>query len=1198
MNKTKFFSSLLAVALFATAGVVTSCKDYDDDIKNLQNQIDAKSTKADLEALKTSLEGQLATAKSQLETALAAKANASDLANKADKSDLDNKADKSDLDSKADKTDLDAKILEVKGLITNLETRIKAIEDGLDAYAKKDWTNTQLEILKAALTGDIANLERAYKAADDALESKLSAADATEKAAREAADENLQLQITTLKNFVELMAGVEGVSDLVADVKALQERLANYDVTKQDVASLKEWMTKAREDVDKLGVNLGNLEVLVNKILNSISLVPDLYVGGIEAIEFKSLVYKEVVKGTSGNTYVTGAKDIIVSNGETTATYRLNPATVPFNTLDSANINYVAAIAQTRSVSSECPVAFNGVKSFKDGLMTVKLKKNPDYKYYGESLNTPNSNLCKDVTGNRIWIVALNVPRKADEATGQEAANIYSENSRLVETAIRPRIAHINTFEDATLNTTLKDQQDKDYRIHHFTDSTTMWQTNVDEGRMVYDSISYDKPFDVRALVTGCYNNERPDAATRPYTDFVLANENEITKDQLAAYGLAFRFAIPTTEYKQDADHSTDQQQFASIDAQTGILTSKLPDGTINNRACVGKEPIIRIALVDTVNNKLVDERYMKIKWVEETLEPVALKPYNDVTTLDPCKLNVSKGVTWKWFINEVYAKIGDIGLSQTSFAQMYPTYKYSAVTWDAADADDEAVRLLSGKDTPDQPVVATTTNEEGDALIAGWDLTPAQIARIYPAQQKTFKCTITFKSLLPTQYPDLTMEYTWTIKLPALPELNGYFNDYWFTKYTDVDIYPVQYNTAMYNDIKNGTVVPQGGKLETYNKANNLNGSGMDYCVFYHNMMADFTFEKVNNVPTFVVKGIYNPYNNVPVGYNTIGANCATWDMQFTKAAKDVNETVTYTQYNNYAPNYTQTKSPLTEKGTAWESFGAYRFDSLATPHIQALQLVWNKGTAGGHTSWDNDINYNTAYLYADHNNVANQNLLNPLSDENEPDGIVPKRTHNKPVHMGIWATLNDWNVIPIKDYNFYLVEPLRINANLQGAFEEGWISGTAVGTATAFAMTDFRGYTVAQVDGTTERTKYATALWDYYEVKAAVLDVTTARFGMKQDGTNVVVDNNLTYDTSMTAAQLKAATNNTVDISLTLETGSDGEQYIVFKNNGGTNVEEDFNVFIPATVEYGFGKVTKYCKATVYRAGHAPAGSVHALP
>ena len=77
MNKTKFFSSLLAVALFATAGVLTSCKDYDDDIKNLQTQIDGKTAKADLESLKSELTSQLTTAEASLKTAIAAKADAS-----------------------------------------------------------------------------------------------------------------------------------------------------------------------------------------------------------------------------------------------------------------------------------------------------------------------------------------------------------------------------------------------------------------------------------------------------------------------------------------------------------------------------------------------------------------------------------------------------------------------------------------------------------------------------------------------------------------------------------------------------------------------------------------------------------------------------------------------------------------------------------------------------------------------------------------------------------------------------------------------------------------------------------------------------------------------------------------------------------------------------------------------------------------
>ena len=57
--------------------------------------------------------------------------------------------------------------------------------------------------------------------------------------------------------------------------------------------------------------------------------------------------------------------------------------------------------------------------------------------------------LKKTITGslnlgqNQTYIVALKVPRKADADNGIEAADIVSENSRLVENTITPRIAHL-----------------------------------------------------------------------------------------------------------------------------------------------------------------------------------------------------------------------------------------------------------------------------------------------------------------------------------------------------------------------------------------------------------------------------------------------------------------------------------------------------------------------------------------------------------------------------------------------------------------------------------------------------------------------------------------------------------------------------------------------------------------------------------
>ena len=84
MNKTKFFSSLLVAVLFATTSVFVSCKDYDDDIKNLQSQIDKAALKADLDALSTKLAGVESTAnaaKTTAENALAkANANATEIA--------------------------------------------------------------------------------------------------------------------------------------------------------------------------------------------------------------------------------------------------------------------------------------------------------------------------------------------------------------------------------------------------------------------------------------------------------------------------------------------------------------------------------------------------------------------------------------------------------------------------------------------------------------------------------------------------------------------------------------------------------------------------------------------------------------------------------------------------------------------------------------------------------------------------------------------------------------------------------------------------------------------------------------------------------------------------------------------------------------------------------------------------------------
>ena len=60
--KRKFFSSLLMGALVtATLSTVTSCKDYDDDINGLQNQIDKLTTADQLQQKVDELKGLIKT---------------------------------------------------------------------------------------------------------------------------------------------------------------------------------------------------------------------------------------------------------------------------------------------------------------------------------------------------------------------------------------------------------------------------------------------------------------------------------------------------------------------------------------------------------------------------------------------------------------------------------------------------------------------------------------------------------------------------------------------------------------------------------------------------------------------------------------------------------------------------------------------------------------------------------------------------------------------------------------------------------------------------------------------------------------------------------------------------------------------------------------------------------------------------------
>jgi septal ring factor EnvC (AmiA/AmiB activator) len=1228
-------------------------KKFNEKIAGVEKTVD-ENKKAAEDALKAAVE--------EINTALGTKANVKDL----EKAVSDFNAAK-----KAIEDDIITKYTAVTGDIEKANKLINDINDALKAEIakkadlsdfnkfKQDFAELNLNERVAAcealiiqvkaindFLGDLKNGTLASKLADlkkdmsdDAAKKVQAEAEDRAKAIEEVNTEIAKVKENLTNEIAELNKKLYGEGEVTGDIDKLQA----------DTKKLTEDFSKIDEKVqNKINENLSNLVLFVSKSLKSISLVPQLFIGGIEAIEFTSLQYTPMLGGTSGlgrgthNQYVAKANPVRVDDGTAEAYYRLNPSIVDRASLDEDNIEFLAATAETRAATVKSPVEFNGISEWnyqgKKGLIKVNLKKADwfvnDAKLKGD-LNTPPS--------GDIYIVALKVPRKETTVAGQkvDAADIVSENSRLVEKIRTPRIAKL-PWKGRDNEVEMLDWKDgngahaaKGYNTHHFTDSVTMYQQDVDAKELVYAEVAYNKTFDVAAIVTACDIETPLDAATCAGIDDNTAagyvakhtkNDHQITVDQLKKYGLEFRFAIPTKEYKMDVDHSTDQQKFAKVDPITGIVTATVPqlDGTsiVDNRACVGKEPIIRIELIDTKNGNIVDQRYMKIKWIEEVKKPVHIGDYETSSVLKPCDLNGEVGVKWLWFIDKAYANgVKEInGMSQKTFAAVYmdpahlPTV--GAVTYTGTH-----LSLLSAAQTPGKPVVKQTTNEQGDALIATWSMMPAEIANIYPSESKTFTAKITFHSILPTEYPDLSMNFKWTITLPTLPQINGYYDNYWFDKYAEHYVLPVQYNTAQYNLIKNGKIVP--GKtygidapavgMQLYNKANNTVEAGTDYCVFYNSITNPFSYELKKDVPQFIVK-------------NLLG-ECSTWDMQFTWTGPDAIKgngvwdastnkwskvgaaDPTYQQFAGYRPA-SNTNSPALSK-INWKTAGAYKLETNAGK--QALQLEWwgqkqdfhatgeYDQSDDAHVAWDN-VNsawggkkYNYAVLYADHHNPANQALLNKITPKEI--GVAPEYSHTKGIQMGIWGTLNDWNIIPVKNYKFYLVEPLAINANLKGAFEEGYASGTCVRCDDAFEMTDFRGYEVkntAPAANAGEFVKYRQALWKYYEVEDPEWNLADVKYGLKVNGNEIKSD-----DTNkMTAAQISILTNGNIRLSVEKKTWN-GVDYLVFKNNGGSNVEEEVWIYIPVKAKYGFGEVTKEAKVRLYPRGKVASGvTINAYP
>ena len=294
MNKTKFFSSLLVVALIATTSVFTSCKDYDDDIKNLQTQIDKAALKSELDALQTQLNGVKTTAEkgvADAANALSAAGVAKDAADKAqaaadkaaeaaakaitDAANAQNTADVAKAAAEAAQLTADAaKALgeaaatkeELEAAKKELAADAKKTADALDALAKAAATKAELNEAVTTLTA----LAEAAKALAEAAATKTELNEAVQNLTALIDKAATKVELTAAKTELETFAQTaanQAKEAAIKESKAYAEELAGQ-IEEKIANTLKDYATN--EALATLTKNLNNsLDELKKEIMGA-----------------------------------------------------------------------------------------------------------------------------------------------------------------------------------------------------------------------------------------------------------------------------------------------------------------------------------------------------------------------------------------------------------------------------------------------------------------------------------------------------------------------------------------------------------------------------------------------------------------------------------------------------------------------------------------------------------------------------------------------------------------------------------------------------------------------------------------------------------------------------------------------------------------------------------------------------------------
>ncbi len=1037
--KKKFFLKFFLFTVIATLVTFTSCKDYDDDISDLQNQItNLSGVKTDLDGLKADI--------------AAAKASAS------------------------------------------------AAQTAADAALAK--ANEALQAAQNA--GDADAIEAAQTAADNAQ----TAADAAQAKADE-----VEAEAERLLGLIEALEGrVDALEALDSPSKA------DLDAISDEIADINEQVMK-----------------LFGQRLTSISLSAPSHVNGIAAINFKSLGYVPQKYNADHGTYgytttnvASAPKIIIDDNKSTVVDFQLNPRYIASNSIGfpyfesivSENIKtYAVSSANAGKNTPIKPVEGQNLNITPEGILKLQVTK------------SVTSSIESELSGNteKFYFASLAIPVADEYLTEDEKDNggavITSEQYRIHETIAAPRIK--STLAGALVTSYATDGTPDSSPVHyrpygidvdgkpvHYSSLPILKTTAADQ--LIDVLVDWKDGIDLNTLVTVC------------------TEEDHSTFTNYADYGLTFEFALAPGTYLQGTNN-TDQQKFASIDSK-GVLSSKVYTIGGETKTAIGREPIIQASLMDK-DGKLVDRRFIKIKFYEKPAAPKVLPPFTFKAQNVSCDNIVSRFGTQE--MNElVYRKVEELfGVSKDQFHEIYTTV--------AIDDLKKGSTLLIENGISAGTLTHSTDGSSADVMFRmlpdlnettsfnlEWSMSPEAVGTIVPKAKETYTLTVKFVDQSTTKvWGDIFMDFVIDVTIPT--QNFAYQGTYWKNGVGEgtFNVNPIVYDpTAMGNP-------PAAG--ESHIEADLMNG---------------YIFTGTNKKPVNMAEFI-----------KSIGS-CA-----------DVNFVFDQSRFGSY--------SHLAGYKASDTGLSLYKWAASTTPtdpannnYLQADNVaatIYNQfGAVAKTTAPTNPV------LGSGNDEAKAQLRLHEIDVLNGTSSAKALIGKNVPVNLEV--TYNAYNTVAVQKFEVHFIDPLKVNSSITGLLPDAVIGGSFVDVKAGLTFTNWNNYKVADSPYLPTPApvleQYRTQLYTYYAVRDVTFDADNAKSSLKLVGStyqHVEGENNGNLPTGNSLESVNVTDQTTVP--WTFAAATTDPTHLRYVNNDGTPVNVDYSIFVDATAQYKWGQLTQ---------------------